>query len=160
MAVRPPPPNGTTRTGQVRRSSIGAELSRVTSVTILFAKDYRLWVASAENRTPNNLLDSSIWYLPFGQIQVSPHDFLVPSSPATLNRLSNAVTHTFRLQLPISQISLRYSGMMKCLHLPDRQGFVLHTVTRLHRSRVISTTCRSATLCPAPLRGYLFGSVL
>jgi len=35
----------------------------------------------------------------------------------------------------------------------SRRGFILHTVTRLHRPRVISTTRESATLCPFPVQG-------
>ena len=39
---------------------------------------------------------------------------------------------------------------------PSRRGFILHTVTRLHRPRVISTTRGSATLCSLPVKGSPF----
>ncbi len=45
-------------------------------------------------------------------------------------------------------------------YFPGRQGFILHTVTRLHRPWVLSPMRESATLCPSPLRGLLIGEVL
>jgi hypothetical protein len=42
------------------------------------------------------------------------------------------------------------------LCFPSRRGFVLHTVTRLHWPRVLSTTRGSATLCSLPVQGSPF----
>ena len=41
--------------------------------------------------------------------------------------------------------------------LPGRRGFLLRPVARLPRPRVLSTTRKSATLCPYPLRVLLIG---
>ena len=41
--------------------------------------------------------------------------------------------------------------------LPGRRGFLLRPVARLPRPRVLSTTRKSATLCPSPLRVLLIG---
>jgi hypothetical protein len=41
---------------------------------------------------------------------------------------------------------------------PSRRGFILHTVTRLLRPRVFSTTRGSATLCSLPVQGSPFPS--
>ena len=42
--------------------------------------------------------------------------------------------------------------LLEC-YLPDLQAFILHSVTRFHRTRVISTLRESATLCTLPVSG-------
>jgi hypothetical protein len=54
--------------------------------------------------------------------------------------------------LPPQASGSSFVGVLRSL-FPSRRGFVLHSVTRLLRPRVLSTTRGSATLCHFPVQG-------
>ena len=80
-----------------------------------------------------------------------PFRLLAPSAPSSVSAPSRCPP---RLSSTTSHPRLTLSGVRGVC--PGPGGFVLHTVTRLHRPPLLSTTRGSATLCLLPGQGSPF----